>query len=352
MIKRILFDPIFVAAVLLMVVLPASAAADVQVSLTSSSSELTVGDPVHITLDVNHPAGYQVIIPQLEGVWGDLEVRSQSQTTTMANEDGTETTSQTVEVTAFNLGDVSTAELPLTISDGAGTVTEEVVPALSLTVIPTLAEDDTTLRDIKPQAALAIPATWPQILGGVLLAAALAVGGWWAFRRWQGKRPFGLGPAVDNRPPWQVAYDELARIEGLNLLDQRRFKEYYTLATDCLRTYLEAQFQLRVFDRTTSELMPVLRQSDLSPDHTRRILDLFMESALVKFAKFTPDLETAHKLTGQVRQLVEETRPKPELEALLSEDQQPGSEQGGPPARSPHIGGMGPHSVGTASAEA
>jgi hypothetical protein len=352
MIKRLLFDPIFVAAVLLMVVLPASAAADVQVSLTASNEELTVGDPVQIALDVNHPAGYQVIIPQLEQTWGDLEVRSQSQATTTANEDGTETTSQTIEVTAFNLGDLSTAELPLTIRDGAGQVTEEVVPALSLAVVPTLAEDDMTLRDIKPQAALAIPATWPQILGGVLLAAALAAGGWWAFRRWQGKSPFGLGPVVDNRAPWQVAYDELTRIESLNLLDQRRFKEHYTLVTDCLRIYLEAQFDLRVSDRTTSELRPVLRKSDLSTDHVRSVLDMFMESDLVKFAKFTPDLDTARKQTGMARLWVDETRPRPELEELLSEAQQPSSGQGGPPARNPQIGGMGPHSVGTASAEA
>ncbi len=185
--------------------------------------------------------------------------------------------SQIIEVTLFNLGDFQTPELPLTISDGAGQVTEEVVPSARLTVNPTLAEDDTELRDIKPQAGLAVPPVWPWIAGGLLVAAAAAVGGWWAYRRWQGK-PFGLAPAVDNRPPWQVAYDELARIEGLGLLEQGRAKEYYTLVTDCLRTYLADQFHLRVLDRTTTELKPILRQSDLAPDHTRRFLDLFMDS--------------------------------------------------------------------------
>ena len=351
MFKRLLFNPILVVAVLLMVVLPASAAGEVLVSLMPSTHELTVGDPVQLTLDVNHPAGYQVIIPQLEGMWGGLEVRGQSQATTTANDDGTETTSQIIEVTGFNLGDLQTAELPLAISDGTGTVIEELVPALSLTVIPTLAEDDSTLRDIKPQAALHVPAIWPKVVGGLLLAATLAFGGWWAYRRWQGKRVLGRGPFIDNRSPWQVAFDELTRIEGLGLIDRRRFKEHYTLVTDCLRTYLETQFQLRVYDRTISELRPVLRHSDLSPDHTRRILDLFMESDLVKFAKFTPDIQTAHELTCQARQLVDETRPQPELEELLSEEQQPSSEQGGPPARSSHTGSMGSRPVGTAAAE-
>lgn len=312
---------ITIAIVLLMLALPVQAAGDVQVALTADRNELTVGDPVQLTLEVNHPAGYQVIVPKLEQMWGDFEVRGQSQATTTLNDDGTETTRQTIEVTLFNLGEFETPALPLTISDGAGQVAEEVVPSLSLTVNATLAEDDTTLRDIKPQAGLAVPPMWPWLVGGLLLAVVVAIGAWWLYRRWQGK-PFGLAPAVDNRPPWQIAYDELTRIEGLGLLEQGRFKAYYTLVTDCLRTYLENQFDLRVFDRTTSELRPILRHSDLAPDHTRRFLDLFMESDLVKFAKFTPDIGTARQLTLEAHSLVDATRPEPDAD-LAAEDQPP-----------------------------
>ena len=302
----------------LLVATKAQADDGVQVTLTPDRGELAVGDPVQLTLEVNHPAGYQVIIPKLEPVWGEFEVWNQSETTTVANDDGTETTQQIIEVTLFVLGDYQTPELPLTISNGAGQVTEEVVPSTLLTVDPTLAEDDTELRDIKPQAGLAVPPVWPWIAGGLLVAAVIAVGGWWAYRRWQGK-PFGLAPAVDNRPPWQVAYDELVRVEGLGLLEQGRTKEYYTLVTDCLRTYLANQFHLRVFDRTTTELKPILRQSDLAPDHTQRFLDLFMDSDLVKFAKFLPDVETASRATIEARSLVDSTRPRPELEAATEE---------------------------------
>ena len=292
-----------------------------QVTLTPDRGELAVGDPVQLILEVKHPAGYQVIIPKLGPVWGDFEVRSQSQASTVANDDGTETTRQIIEVTLFDLGDFQTPELPLTISNGAGQVTEEMVPSTLLTVNPTLAEDDSELRDIKPQAGLAVPPVWPWIAGGLIVATVLTVAGWWAYRRWQGK-PFGLTPAVDNRLPWQVAYDELARIEGLGLLDQGRVKEYYTLVTDCLRTFLENQFHLRVLDRTTTELKPILAQSDLAPEHTRRLLDLFIEGDLVKFAKFIPDVEAASQATIEARSLVDATRPRSDLEGA-TEDQPP-----------------------------
>ncbi len=319
--KRRWMVPLFTLALFVLLVAPAQAAGGVEVSLTADRNQFTVGEPVQLTLEVTHPAGYQVVIPKLDPMWGDLEVRHQSPPMTVANNDGTETTRQTIEVTLFNLGDFSTAELLLTVSDEAGQVFEEAVPSVSLTVAPTLAEDDNDLRDIKPQAGMTVPATWPWIAGGVLLALGLAVAGWWAYRRWRGE-PL-LAPVLDTRPPWQVAYDELARIEGLELLKQGQHKQHYILVTDCLRTYLENQFGLRVFDRTTSELKAVMRQSDIAPDTARRFLDLFAESDLVKFAKFTPEPNIASGLTDRARRLIDDTRPQPqpELETFLSQEQ-------------------------------
>jgi hypothetical protein len=320
--KRILTLLLLFLSLLAFSAAPVLAAEGIEVTLTPDRQELAVGDPVQLTLEVTHPAGYQVILPKLEQAWGPFEVRSQSQATTTANDDGSEATRQTIEVTLFDLGEFETPELQVGISDGAGQVSEERVPPISLTVVSTLAEDDNNLRDIKPQAALTVPPLWPWIVGGVLLAALAAMAGWWAYRRRQGK-PFGLAPAVDNRPAWQVAFDTLAAIEGMDLLAQGRFKEHYTLVTDTLRTYLENQFGLRVFDRTTSELKPILRGSELQPEHSRRLLDLFADSDLVKFAKFVPDLKTASRLTARARELVELTRPKPELEAVSAEAEQP-----------------------------
>ena len=346
--KKLLLTALLVTAILLLGrVLPAMADDGVQVSLTPSTQELTVGDPVALALEVHHPAGHQVIIPKLEQMWGPLEVRSQSQAATTANDDGTETTSQVIEVTLFDLGEFETPALALTISDGAGEVAEYVVPPVSLTVVPTLDEQDSELRDIKPQVAMSVPPLWPWIAGGLGLAALAATVGWWAIRRWQGK-PFFPGPAADNRPPWQVAYDELARIEGLSLLDRGWFKEYYTLVTDTLRTYLENQLDLRVSDRTTSELKPVLRQSDIDTGVARQILSLFAESDLAKFAKFTPDVDEARAATVVARTIVDQTRPKPELEAMLAGDKPSVGDSRAPQTPKPRAGGY----AGPAAAEA
>jgi hypothetical protein len=326
----VLFSAMILLAVL---AVPVLAEDGVEVTWTVDQSEMTVGDPVQLTLEVTHPAGYQVVIPKLEHSWGPFEVRSQSQASTEANDNGTETTRQLIEVTLYDLGEFETPTLPLMIGDGSGQVMEELAPSVKLIVTPTLTENDNNLRDIKPQAGLDVPSVWPWIAGALLAAVAAALGAWWLYRHMRGEPAFRLPRAVDNRPPWQVACDELARIEGLGLVEQGRFKEYYTLVTDCLRVYLEAQFDLRVLDRTTSELRLVLRRSELSADDARGFLDLFMDSDLVKFAKLTPDVREALQVAVEARQLVEATRP-----ALAPEPPPSGEKPSVAPVSSPKLG--------------
>ena len=150
----------------------------------------------------------------------------------------------------------------------------------------------------------------PWILGGWSLVAVLVGGSLWLYRRWRGESLFA--PVIDNRLPFQVAFDELDRIDSLKLPEKGRFKKHYTLVTDCLRTYIEMQFHVHAFDRTTTELKRSLGQSSMVLDHVRRFIDLFVESDFVKFAKLTPDLESARHLTDQARTLVDLTRPAPE----------------------------------------
>ena len=287
---------------------PVWAAGDVTATLTPNRETLTVGDPVQLTLKVTHPTGTQVIVPKLEQSWGDFEVRVQTAPETVTNADGTTTTRETIEVTLFATGDFQTPELPLTLSDETGQLTELVAEPVSLTVTPVLTEGDTTLRDIKPQMALPLPAWWPWLVSGAVLALAVAGGGWWWLRR------RGAGLVIDNRLPYQVALDELGRIEGLRLPDQGRFKEYYSLVTDCLRGYLEKQHDVRAFDRTTVELKASLRESTLSTEQRRRFISIFAESDWVKFARFIPEMEMARQLLTQARILVNAAKPSESIQ--------------------------------------
>ncbi len=304
MTKKYLIFYFLILAALLLGAAPVGAAEEVQATLTAGQSEVTVGDPVELTLEVTHPAGYQVIIPKLGQSWGNFEVRSQPQAEIVTDDDGRATTRITISVTLFEPGSFETPALPLTVTSGGGEVIEEVVPPISLTVISVLSEGDTTLKDIRPQVGMQIPPLWPWLLGAAGVMLPVSAGGVWLFIQWRGKRVL-----TDNRLPHQVALDELNRIAGLRLPEKGQYKSHYTLVTDCLRTYIESRFQVHALDRTTLELKVSLSGSSMSKEQQHKFTDLFMDSDLVKFAKLTPEFEHANQLTQQAQMLVEMTKP-------------------------------------------
>jgi hypothetical protein len=277
-------------------------AGDVSVILQTASEPVAVGDPIELQLDVVHPAQVQAILPVLDKLWGDLEIRSQSPASTVLNQDGTATTSQSIEAVLFAPGNYQTPALMVTLSDGDGNLSQVAAPPQAVTVASLLVEDDRTLRDIKPQAALPIPESWPVALAGGLVAlAAVGLAGWWLYRRLARRARF------DNRRPEEVANDELERIGALNYPASGLYKEHYSAVTDCLRAYVERQYGVPATDRTTAELKGMLRHTPMATEHIQAFGSLFEEADLVKFAKFAPGPEAAESLIVQAHRLVETT---------------------------------------------
>jgi hypothetical protein len=256
---------------------------------------------------VTHPDDHQVILPELEPTWGDFVVRSQSPAKTVDNADGTETTTQVIDVRLFAPGTFATPPLAVTVSDAAGGLSQVQVQPVNVTVASVLVEGDNELRDIKPQAEFPFGNVMPWLVGGLLAAAA--AGGvvflWWR------RRHTRLALTVDNRAPHEVALDELVRIAELRLPDHGRYKKHYTLTSDCIRTYMEQTYHIPVLERTTSEVQTSLKQATISNDVARQFISLLDHSDLVKFSKFTPDVPTAYRLLAAGIEIVELSRPVP-----------------------------------------
>ena len=274
-------------------------AEDVTVQLLAPTGPFTVGDPIELNLQVTHPAGTQVILPQLAQTWGNLEVREQRPAQTTANAGGTLTTAQTIVATLFATGDFQTPLLAVTVSDVTGQLSQAVASPVALTIGSVLAAADAELRDIKPQAELEIPAAIPyQALAAIGVVGVFAVLGLLLWRRRANRQP------VDKRTPDQVVLDELAHIAGLNLPAAGRYAEHYAATADCLRTYLERQFALPAHDRTTLEITSALRTPPFAAANAQTLVTLLAECDLVKFAKVTPGVAAANALLDEARRFV------------------------------------------------
>ena len=287
---------------------------DIDIVFTvAQQDEIRVGDLLEATLSVRHPKGYRVVFPTLPQVWGDYEVREQHLPQTIDNKDGSETTSQTLIITLFAPGTYQTPGIDLQILAANEQPIERAVPQLSLTVLSLLGPDEPELRDIKPQADLQPPWPWAWIVGGWLLAIILLLLLLWLYRWWRARGAetpsiFVPTPVIDTRPAYIIALEELDRIERLDLPGQGRFKEFYSLVTDCLRFYLGGMYHIPAIDLTTTETRLALQRSPLAPEHSSAFIGLFTEGDLVKFARFVPPRDKVLSVIDQARALVEATK--------------------------------------------
>ncbi|MFC2042724.1 hypothetical protein ACFLUA_01045 [Chloroflexota bacterium] len=298
---------LLLTAIAFLTAIPAVAKADspVEARFTIDDKELAVGDPIHITLSVTHPAGHQVIFPQIESNWGDFTVKYQSPATTVDNGDGTETTNQIMDVRVFAPGTFTTPPLSVTISDSEGQLSAIAASPVTFVISSVLIDGDNELRDIKPQAELPFFNIFPWIL--TLFVFVLFVGGTAYLKR---RHTMKMRMAeIDNRFPHEVALDELDHIEGLKLPDAGRFKEHYTLTSDCLRSYMENTFHLPVMERTTGEIQANMKQINIPVDIAKNFISFLQDSDLIKFSKFKPDVTSSYELLENARQIVEETKP-------------------------------------------
>jgi len=305
----------------------------ITVTLTPERTELTVGDVAPLTLRVTHPAGYRVVGTALDGLppmmldapaesaappqqWGELEIRNRTAPAVTVNSDGSETTTLAFEGTLWAPGAYSTPALPISVVDTDGRVFNVLADPVSLTVDSVLVDGDTQLREIKPQAAFPPPPLWRQIAGWALAVVAVTLVLWlllrWLYGVWR------LRPGRDLRPAHQVALDELARVEALDLPGQNRAQEHYTLISHALRRYLEEAYRVPALDRCTSEIHAALHETPIAPAIQQRVMNLLVDADLVKFANLTPESTQAAQSVQDARQLV--LALKPETDATTSKN--------------------------------
>lgn len=304
--KKKAFLPLLVMMLLLIAgPVAAQSGNNTEARLLIQEGQLTVGDPIEVILSVTHPEGYQAIMPQLETQWGDFVVQSQSAPETVANGNGTETTSQVIDLRLFAPGSYRTPPLAVTVTDGLGSVNEILATPAEVTIDSILVEGDSELRDIKPQAEMPFTNILPWIIAGLLLVlGGLAV---YSFIRWQQKRR--ALATLDDRLPHEVALDVLNHIEKLALPEQGRMKEHYTLVSDVMRTYMEKRYEVVMLERTTAEIESALDDSEIEANIAGQYLSLLDVSDLVKFSKFSPEPASAYSLLTSARQIVIASKP-------------------------------------------
>jgi len=90
-------------------------------------------------------------------------------------------------------------------------------------------------------------------------------------------------------PPHELAMKELREIRERKLWQQGRNKEYFTEVTDTLRRYITARFGEPAMEKTSSEILEIIRKEEPGDREINDLLKQILHlSDFVKFAKLQP----------------------------------------------------------------
>jgi hypothetical protein len=163
------------------------------------------------------------------------------------------------------------------------------------------------LRDIAPP--IEIPSAYEWLwwtLGAIALVTAAILLARWLRRRQQQALIV---------PPIPAHIRARQKLEAaLSLIAQP--KPFCIAVSDTLRAYLEDRFTFHAPERTTEEFLYELQATTLLTTAQKASLGDFLTNCdLVKFAKYEPGETELRELHGSALRLVEETEPRPALNA-------------------------------------
>ena len=276
-----------------------------------------IGDELTLEVTVAYPVGYTVNLPT--GIkfepFHRVEIREGEIESTGT---GLRKTFQIV-LQQFEVGEIKIPRFPITYVDAQGSVQTTTVPAKSIQVESLLANETEPTRKGED---LPVSLEYPNFLAETIIYSAVAsllvaaLGAWVIVRYRRRARPVYVPPPVPA--------DEQA-LEALKELDVRRdemvncgeVQEYYVELTEIAKAYCQGRFGIEALDRTTEEIRRLLVRSPhfVEPLSGVEVIRFLEECDLVKFARFTPSLESAEEATEQVRNMVERSRPQSKVKS-------------------------------------
>ena len=129
----------------------------------------------------------------------------------------------------------------------------------------------------------------PYIVGGIILVAIIILA-IWLFRKWQRKKGI-IKPNIPLRPAHEIALEELKKVQIENLWQQGFYKQYQSLVSDIVRTYIEQRFSIQAMEMPSDETLQHFKgknKKHISKDAFEKLKYILQLADTVKFAKAIP----------------------------------------------------------------
>lgn len=263
--------------------------ADIKVKI--DSTKITIGDQFHLQLDATYnPQAARVQFPSIPDTFQHFEVveRSKLDTVIARNQN---TLKQTITLTSFDSGAWTIPSMAFQVQPLQGDTPSIHYSDSFKVMVNTVAVD--TAQPFKPifgikGAKMPLSQIMMYIGLGVLLAVMIGLLIWYYIRRRRNRSTEAPKPVEVVLPPHEKALNALSKIAEENLWQQAREKEYHTQVTDTVRLYLEEQFGIDCFDKTSAEIMQQAKKLKALSTSRQSLRFIFETADMVKFARSKP----------------------------------------------------------------
>lgn len=137
-----------------------------------------------------------------------------------------------------------------------------------------------------------------------------------------------LGP---RRPAWEIALEQLERLEADDLLGQGEHLSYHMRLSEILRAYVGARFGFPAPEMTTTEISAwMASRAELVGGYREEIVSVLADMDMVKFARFVPPRDLSDACFDATHRLVMELSAR---ERQLADEGDEASGDGTPAAQ-------------------
>jgi hypothetical protein len=293
-------------------------AEDITVETSVDKQEITIGDPISLTVKITRPAGTNMIEGRPLTDLRPFEITG-SRLGEEISENGQILTEDVYRISLYETGEFEIPQFSITVS-GPNDETVEVKSSRSypVKVVPVInnMEEVQDIQDIK--APVIIGDFWwqrvlPWATGALLFVIlALALLYWWRRK----ERPAPVVPPAPARPAHEVALEALEqlRADRDGIIANREFEVFSVRASLIIRTYLLDRYGFDARDRTTDEILDHLKKLNLPEKIQKKFQEFLEDCDLVKFAQEALEEKDMHYLIDLGRELVEKTKEQPTIE--------------------------------------
>jgi len=276
------------------------------ISVSVEPGEITVGDPIELTIRVRLEGYKQVVLPSADKL-SPFEVLKIDTLKDSKKEIAIKYT-----ITHFEAGEQELKDIPIIFLKDAG-VDSAVIQAGAIYVQTVLQDADSTaqIKDIHPPVKMEwlladiLPFLW--IALGIIAAGVL---GYYVRRRW-----FGGGKLIEELmipapPPYDTAIRNLEELRIKRLWQQGYLVEFYSELTEIIKHYIGGRYEFDAPEMTTDELMHRQNIWSSSEETLSYVHQIVTCADLVKFASYTPEPSTNEENLTAGFDYLRATRPQ------------------------------------------